>query len=87
MRTKFVKNTSMLSPVKSLGYIKCYSSSSLRPVKSLGVLSDATVRRSIVDLEDVKPSGNQKIGHISLGNQQFYYLKFFETLYKPQKED
>ena len=31
---KLVKNTSMLNPVKSLGYIKCYSSSSTRPFKS-----------------------------------------------------
>ena len=31
---KFVKKTSMQNPVKSLGYIKCYSLSSPRPVKS-----------------------------------------------------
>ena len=31
---KFVKKTSMPNPVKSLGYIKCYNSSSPRPVKS-----------------------------------------------------
>ena len=34
IRLKFVKKTSMPNPVKSLGYIKCYSSSSPRPVKS-----------------------------------------------------
>ena len=34
IRLKFVKKTSMLNPVKSLGYIKHYSSSSPRPVKS-----------------------------------------------------
>ena len=33
-RVKFVKKTSMPNPVKSLGYIKCYSSSSPRCVKS-----------------------------------------------------
>ena len=33
---KFVKKTSMLNPVKSIGYIKCYSSSSPKPVKSPG---------------------------------------------------
>ena len=34
IRPKFVKKTNMSNSVKSLGYIKCYSSSSLRPVKS-----------------------------------------------------
>ena len=34
IRLKFVKKTSMPHPVKSLGYIKCHSSSSPRPVKS-----------------------------------------------------
>ena len=34
IRLKSVKKTSMPNPVKSLGYIKCYSSSSPRPVKS-----------------------------------------------------
>ena len=31
---KFMKKTSMPKPVKSLGYIKCYSCGSPRPVKS-----------------------------------------------------
>ena len=31
---KFLKNTNMPNPVKSLGYIKCYSSINPRPVKS-----------------------------------------------------
>ena len=34
IRRKFEKKTSMTNPVKSLGCIKCYSSSSPRPVKS-----------------------------------------------------
>ena len=34
IRLRFVKNTSMPNLVKSLGNIKCYSSSSPRPVKS-----------------------------------------------------
>ena len=34
IRLKFVKKTSMPNSVKSLGYIKCHSSSSPRPVKS-----------------------------------------------------
>ena len=31
---KFVKKTSIPSPVESLEYIKCYSSSSPRPIKN-----------------------------------------------------
>ena len=34
IRLKFVKKTSMQNPVKSLGYIKCHSSSSPRSVKN-----------------------------------------------------
>ena len=34
IRFKFVKKTSIPNPVKSLGYIKCYSLSSPRSVKS-----------------------------------------------------
>ena len=34
IRLKFVKETSMSNSVESLGYIKCYSSSSPRPAKS-----------------------------------------------------
>ena len=34
IRLQFVKKTSMLNPAKSLGYIKCHSSSSPRPVES-----------------------------------------------------
>ena len=45
----------MPSFVESLGYIKCYSLINPRPVKSPSILSDTTVRRSAVDLEDLKP--------------------------------
>ena len=34
IKLKFVKRSSMPNPVKSLGYIKCYSLNSPRPVKS-----------------------------------------------------
>ena len=33
IKLKFVKKTSMSNPVESLGYIKCYSSSSLKPIQ------------------------------------------------------
>ena len=42
---KSVKETSMSNSVKSLGYIKCYRSSSPRPVKSL---------RFTIDREDLR---------------------------------
>ena len=42
----------MPNPVKSLGYIKCDSSSRL--LKPLAILSDSTIRSS-VDREDLKP--------------------------------
>ena len=34
IRFKFVKKTRMSNPVKNLGYIKCYSSSSSRPAQN-----------------------------------------------------
>ena len=45
--------------------------------KALAILSETCARRSAVDQEDLKPYWNQKKGHISLGDQQSYYLKFF----------
>ena len=73
-----MKKTSKPNPVKSLGYIKCYSSP--RPV-ALVILLDTTIRRSAVDQEDLKHTGNQKKGHISQGNQQFYFLQVCQRLY------
>ena len=66
----------MPNSVKSLGYIKCYSLSSPRPVKSPSnsIRHNSTVRGSAVDKEDLNDTGNQKEGHISLGDQQSYNL-------------
>ena len=44
-------------------------------LKALAVLSGTTVRRSTVDREH---AGNQKKGHISLSDQQSYYLQVFQ---------
>ena len=56
IRLKFMKKTRMPNHDKSLGYNKCYSLSSHRPIKCLSaILSDATVKRSAVDGEDLKP--------------------------------
>ena len=54
-RPNFVKKNIMPNSVKSLGYIKCYISSSLRPVKDLAILFDTTVRKSAADRETLKP--------------------------------
>ena len=78
-----MKKTSKLNPVKSYGYIKCYSSSSPRPITSptnyqIQILSDTNVRRSAIDREDLNPYWkSEKKGHISLGDQQSYCLQVF----------
>ena len=46
-------------------------------LKALAILSDTTVRRSAVDQEDLEHTGNQKKDHISIGDQQSYYLQDF----------
>ena len=56
-------------------------------LKSLSNLSDTTVKRSEVDLEDRKPHWKSEKGQISLGDQQSYYLQVFQRLYLSQKED
>ena len=50
-------------------------------LKALVILSDATARRSAVDWEDLKPYWKSEKGHISLGDQQSYYLQVFQRLY------
>ena len=49
--------------------------------KALAILSDTTVRRSAVDREDLKAYWKYKKGHISLVDQQSYYLQVFQRLY------
>ena len=50
-------------------------------LKTLAILSDTTIRASAVDREDLKPSSKLEKGHISLGDQQPYYLQVFQRLY------
>ena len=71
----------MSNPIKSFGYIKCYSSISPRPLRVLAILSGTTVRRSAVDREDLKPDWRSEKCHVSLGDQQFYYLQVFQRRY------
>ena len=56
-------------------------------LKSLAILSGTTVRRSAVDWEELKPNWKSEKGHISLGDQQSYYLQVFQRIYEPRKED
>ena len=48
-------------------------------LKSLVILSDTTAGRSELDWGDLR-TGNQKKVHISLGDQQSYYLQVFRRL-------
>ena len=75
-----MKSTSISDPVKSLRYITCYNSTSPDLLKAIAILSDTTVRRSAVDQEDLKQTGNKKKSHNSLGDQQSYYLQIFQRL-------
>ena len=49
-------------------------------LKALAILSDTTVRRSAVDREDLNHIGSQKKGHVSLDDQNSYYLQVFQTI-------
>ena len=50
-------------------------------LKALAIQSDATVRRSAVAWEDLKPYWNSEKDHTSLCDQQSHYLKVFQRLY------
>ena len=78
---KFVKKTSMSHPVKSLGYIISYSSSSPRYRIALAILSDTTVTRSALDQEVPKSYWKSEKGHISLADQHSYYFQVYQRLY------
>ena len=48
--------------------------------KTLAILSDTTVRRSVVDWKGLKPYRKSE-NDLSLGNQQSYHLQVFQRLY------
>ena len=50
-------------------------------LKAAAILSGTYVRRFAVDQEDLNHTGNLKKGHISLGDQQSFYLQVFQVLY------
>ena len=55
-------------------------------LKVLKVLPDTTARRSAVDQEDLKPYWKSEKDHISLGDQQFYYLQVFKDFTNHRKK-
>ena len=69
---------------KNLSKVSDISSATTRVVPDLlnapTILSDTTVRRSVVDGEDIHHTGNQKKGHISPGGPKSYYLQVFQRL-------
>ena len=68
---KFVKKTSMTNPVKSLEYIKCYSSSRPRPVKSASNSIRYNCQKIFSFQKDLK------LYWKSEKDQQFYHLQVF----------
>ena len=54
--------------------------------KAIVILSDTTLRRSAVDREDLKPYWKSKKGHISPGDQQYYYLHVFKDFTNHRKK-
>ena len=75
----------MPNSVVSLGYIKCYSSST-RPVKnsSNSIRHILSVRRSAVDQEDLKPCWKSEKSNIFQGDQQLF-TGFSKTLLPRKK--
>ena len=55
-------------------------------LKALTILTDAIVRRSAVDREDLKPYWKSEKRPISLGDQQSYYLKVFQDFIYDRKK-
>ena len=77
----------MLNSVKSLGYIKYHSLSRSRPVKG----PSNSIRQNCQKLcswlgKTQNHTGNQKKGHVSLGDQQSYYLQFFNDFTNHRKK-
>ena len=54
------------------------------PLKPITILSD--VRRSAVDREDLNRYWKSKVGHISLSNQQSYYLQVLQDFTNHRKK-
>ena len=85
IRLKFAKKASIPNPIKSLGYIKCQSSSGPRPVKSLFNSIRYNCQKICSWLRRPKTKLEiKKKDVISLGDQQPYY---FQVYYLHLKND
>ena len=76
-----MKKTSMPNAVKSLGYIKCYSSSSPRPIKIPQQFYHIQLYKEPKTILEIR-----KKGHISLGDQRSYYLQVFQRFTNHRKK-
>ena len=71
-----VRSLGYINPVKRLVYIKCS-----KPVKNPSNSSDTTVRRSVVDQEDLKPYWkSEKRSHFSRPSTILLFTGFSKTL-------
>ena len=50
-------------------------------LKALTIRSDETVRRYVVECEDLKPKWRSEKGHNFQGDQQPYYLQVAQRIY------
>ena len=83
-RLKFLKKTSLPNPVKSVEYIKCYSSSSPRPIESPS--NSIRCNSQIICSWSRRPATKLEIKmEISLGDQKAY-SQVFQKPYQPQKK-
>ena len=80
IKPKFVQKANMPNTVKSLEYIKCYSLSTPDLLKVLSILSEATVRRSAVDWEDLKLYWKSKRPHFSCLSVSLLFTSFSNSL-------
>ena len=69
----------MLNSVKSLGYINCTARGPPDLLQSLAIISDKTKGLELIE-KTQNHTGNQKKGHICLGDQQSYYLQVFRRI-------
>ena len=80
IRRKLLKKASLPNPVNNLEYI---SLSSARPIKTSSNVIGYNCQK--ICSWSIRPglshTGNQKKGHISLGEQHFCYLQVFQRLY------
>ena len=82
-----MKRTRIRNNVESLGYIKYFSSISPRPVKTQAILEDTTVRRSLVDREDLSLEIGKKATFPEVSLQALYLQVFCPTFLNTEPKD